>query len=364
MSDNNSERSSELSHKSKILEGGKTQSVALSCSSFSYDKKVDTSPREGKTKKKTFNPNKNIICCNCGKNGHIYKKCFNPITSLGIICVKSDELKSVENLISKSDWKRTGFNDPNIYSKSSSFSTNTSSQFQYLLIRRKDSLSFAEFVRVKYNISDVEYIKKMLKNMSKDEHAFLQDATSPDEIWNRLWTSKKKSRTRINEYNRVKKKLGLLLNGAKDKYDNLFTIKSLLSDITTVRICPEWGFPKGRRVPKESDIQCAIREFCEETDIHRYDIHLLKKIGPVEEIFTGSNNVIYKHIYYIAELKNNINVSVNPNNIHQKAEIGDIKWFNKKETIKKLEAKNKERIAIFTRVSDYLENLENLPSLD
>lgn len=325
------------------------------------DKKVDTSPRENKNKKKLFNQNKNIICCNCGKSGHVYKKCFNPITSLGIICVKTNNFKSVENLTSKSDWKRTGFNDLNIYSKPSSFSTDTSSRFNYLLIRRKDSLSFAEFVRVKYNISDVEYIKKMLKNMSKDEHAFLQNATTPDEIWNRLWTSKKKSRTRINEYNMVKKKLGLLLNGAKDKNGNIFTIKSLLSDIATTRIFPEWGFPKGRRVPKESDIQCAIREFCEETDIHRSIIRLLKNIGPVEEVFTGSNNVIYKHIYYIAELKTNIEVSVNPDNIHQKAEIGDIRWFSKEDTIEKLEAKNKERIVIFTRVANYL---ESLPSFD
>lgn len=328
------------------------------------DKKTESAPQESKTKKKLFNLNKNIVCCNCGKSGHVYKKCFNPITSLGIICFKTEDLKSIEHLTSKSDWKRTSFdNELNIYANPKTFVTQ-SSPIKYLLIRRKDSLSFAEFVRVKYNISDVDYIKKMLRNMTKDEHVFLKGATTSDEIWNRLWTSKKKSRTRINEYNRVKKKLSLLLTGAKDKYGNIFTIKSLLDNITTTRDEPEWGFPKGRRVPKESDIQCSVREFCEETDISRGDTHLLKNVGPVEETFTGSNNVIYKHIYYIAELKKDVEVSINPDNIHQRAEIGDIQWFNREETIKKLEAKNKERIAIFTRVSNYLDDICNLSSLN
>jgi hypothetical protein len=40
-SDINLEGSSKLTHKAKLLEGSKTQSVALSCSSFSYDKNTN-----------------------------------------------------------------------------------------------------------------------------------------------------------------------------------------------------------------------------------------------------------------------------------------------------------------------------------
>ena len=32
--------------------------------------------------------NKKLFCLNCGKNGHISKKCLCPIISIGIICVK------------------------------------------------------------------------------------------------------------------------------------------------------------------------------------------------------------------------------------------------------------------------------------
>ena len=28
-----------------------------------------------------------IYCGNCGKKGHVYKNCYKPIISLGILCV-------------------------------------------------------------------------------------------------------------------------------------------------------------------------------------------------------------------------------------------------------------------------------------
>ena len=59
------------------------------------------------------------------------------------------------------------------------------------------------------------------------------------------------------------------------------------------------GISKGRRNLKESDYDCAIREFQEETGIKEGEYYILKNIKPVEEIFYGSNNIRYKHIYYI-----------------------------------------------------------------
>jgi len=31
---------------------------------------------------------KKMYCINCGKKGHVYKKCLCPIISIGIICIK------------------------------------------------------------------------------------------------------------------------------------------------------------------------------------------------------------------------------------------------------------------------------------
>ena len=36
--------------------------------------------------------NKKIhYCCNCGKTGHLYRKCLSPIISLGVILVKLEK---------------------------------------------------------------------------------------------------------------------------------------------------------------------------------------------------------------------------------------------------------------------------------
>ena len=39
---------------------------------------------------------------------------------------------------------------------------------------------------------------------------------------------------------------------------------------------PEWGFPKGRRNYQENDIDCATREWEEETGYSRNQIKMVK----------------------------------------------------------------------------------------
>ena len=50
---------------------------------------------------------------------------------------------------------------------------------------------------------------------------------------------------------------------------------------------------------------------------------------PMEETYLASNNLKYKHIYYISQIKdNNIVLKIDNNNNSQKIEIGDIKWLS------------------------------------
>jgi 8-oxo-dGTP pyrophosphatase MutT (NUDIX family) len=65
---------------------------------------------------------------------------------------------------------------------------------------------------------------------------------------------------------------------------------------------PEWEVPKGKRQNKETDLQCAIREFCEETGLAQENIRIFKNVVPLEEVYTGINGIEYKHIYFIGEI--------------------------------------------------------------
>jgi ADP-ribose pyrophosphatase YjhB (NUDIX family) len=67
-------------------------------------------------------------------------------------------------------------------------------------------------------------------------------------------------------------------------------------------VVPEWGFPKGRRNRcGETGLECALRELQEETGIHRSRIEIAPG-KPFEEVFTGSNGVRYRHVYYAAKV--------------------------------------------------------------
>ena len=136
-------------------------------------------------------------------------------------------------------------------------------------------------------------------------------------------------------------------------------IKTLINKSTSSWNNPEWGFPKGRRNLKERDLDCAVREFEEETDISKDDIYVLKCIDPLNEDFIGSNKKIYRHIYYISKLINNIGEpSINKEKKIQMIEIGDIQWLTLSEALKKIRCYNKEKKNILREGDALIESIE------
>jgi 8-oxo-dGTP pyrophosphatase MutT (NUDIX family) len=93
----------------------------------------------------------------------------------------------------------------------------------------------------------------------------------------------------------------------------------------------EWEFPKGRKNLNENNLDRAIREFTEETNISCNKIQVLERLNYLEEDFKGTNDINYKNIFYLASTDNLLHLSTNINNY----EISDIKWFTIPEAIKK-----------------------------
>lgn len=287
-------------------------------------------------KKKTKNyKDHKVICCNCGKPGHVYRKCFQPITSIGVICIATNGIDT-ENLPRKIPRKQKSLDDD-------------TSRMKFIFIRRKDSLSFSEITLAKYRLNNKEYIKKMLSRMTIDELEFLKNVRSADDIWSRLWTSRKK---RVVPH--IRKKLQSLIDGVVIK-DERYSFRSLIEEIEPRWNEPEWGFPKGRRIPKESDVDCALREFQEETDIPKDNIQILP-VNPIEEIFVGSNGVRYRHVYFLASCKENFNLNLNPRNKHQKAEISAIRWLEPSEILNKIRDDHPERKQLVIDVANFIKS--------
>lgn len=261
-------------------------------------------------KKQFFRPQ---TCRNCGFNGHLYKDCIHPIMSYGIICYKVED-----------------------------------NEIKYIMIQRKDSLSFMEFIRGKYNINEKHYIIKLINCMTYTERNMIYTKTF-DEIWVYAWCHNPTTVFKhTKEYIESKQKFEFLLS------NNIINIYYITSNILE----QEWGFPKGRKKIKEQDIDCAIREFGEETGLQKNDIDI-KNIEPFEEIFFGTNNILYKHLYFIAKInKEDSTLYINNNCLEQIREIRSLKWCNYDEVINNIKIHNTERKELFKRADLLISSLE------
>ena len=253
----------------------------------------------------------NTFCNNCGKIGHSYNQCNKPITSLGIIA----------------------------FNKSAGC-------LKYLLICRKDSLGYVEFLRGKYPIYNRDYIQNIINEMTIQEKANLLTKEF-EELWKDLWGDYYGNQYKTEEKN-AHDKFAQIKEGIHLFDDNFFNLEHLIQQSTTSWTEPEWGFPKGRRNYNENDLNCSLREFCEETGFPKNRLNIIKNILPFEEIFTGSNFKSYKHKYFIAYSNYNDNMSF------QKSEVSKVRWMSLDEASSSIRPYNLERIDLLKDIDKVL----------
>ena len=71
---------------------------------------------------------KKYLCNNCGNYGHLFYNCKKPITSLGILVYRRNENGNIE----------------------------------YLMVQRKDTLGYVDFLRGKYSDTNLFQLKNIL----------------------------------------------------------------------------------------------------------------------------------------------------------------------------------------------------------
>lgn len=260
---------------------------------------------------------KNVYCVNCGEKGHIVKDCSGPITSFGILAFKVVNC-STEEAFDKN--RRLVQLFETIDPERSLHTKKKYPLIKFLMIQRKDTMGYIDFVRGKYPDDEQErenMLNVCLNEMTQYEKQKLL-TLSFDTIWKQLWVNPN-SRSFRNEYDNAKKKFLQL------------DIKNLVSKSKNIYAFSEWGLAKGRREMKESNIACAEREFFEETGYDKQTYEFIKNYPIIKEEFTGTNGVKYRHIYYLVKMKNNKGYVpvpyVDDNNMIQKGEVQNIGWF-------------------------------------
>jgi 8-oxo-dGTP pyrophosphatase MutT (NUDIX family) len=267
-----------------------------------YNHKSNNKPKYIMKEPNTNGIKQPIFCNNCGKYGHFFYQCNNPITSIGIIAFRYPSKPSVKR--------------------------------EYLIIRRKDTLGYIDFIRGKYSIHNKPYILNMFKQMTDEERQtilrYVKEEMSYDykfKLWRQLWTSDPQTITqygggsgggsggnsntsylphektikhfKVSEEKISKDKFVILANGLNShaygnnssnsgiheysyekKFTKNFQKRHPFSIQTLIDECEqkypewrwkeqEWGFPKGRRDSQESDFICGLREFTEETGYYK-----------------------------------------------------------------------------------------------
>jgi len=273
--------------------------------------------------KKQYETNRKIYCSNCGYEGHMFRDCKFPITSYGVIATRSTGTRPTMNSGAK----------PDAVQQIVAGSTG----LEFLLICRRDSLSYIEFVRGKYSTTDKTYLNFLFKNMTIEEHAKIR-RHSFDELWRSVWGPA--AETHKTDY-----------ENSHRKWQVIQPIEALLDANPTMWTEPEWGFPKGRRNANESDISGAVREFREETNLTADQFQILQNVGPLVESFLGSNQVQYCHKYYLAVCDPICPVAISHENPHMSREIGAIGWFPLDVALTKIRPDSKEKRVILANVS-------------
>jgi len=128
---------------------------------------------------------KKSYCLNCGKIGHITKKCLCPIISIGIVCIKLNiddlDLNNIINYSKKIQNKYLFSIDEIIKLKKLKKKLdyinidNYDNFIEYLLIRRRNSLNYVEFIRGKYDINNLDYIEKSVNFITKKEKELIKN---------------------------------------------------------------------------------------------------------------------------------------------------------------------------------------------
>jgi ADP-ribose pyrophosphatase YjhB (NUDIX family) len=230
--------------------------------------------------------------------------------------------------------------------------TKIDDKIKYLMIRRKDSVGYIDFIRGKYILYYKNYIQNLVNVITNEEKQNLLNKDF-NSLWTDMWGDSSTFQYR-NEEKQAEIKLISLKEGIHTNY-NFFNLEGCISESNTHWEENEWGFPKGRKNYQEKDLSCAIREFQEETGIYKSAIDIFTNLYPIEETFMGSNLKSYKHKYYLAYIKNP--EIINLDNF-QKSEVSKMEWKTYEECSSCIRENHTERKTILKNINTMIHNLQ------
>jgi len=198
----------------------------------------------------------------------------------------------------------------------------------FLVYQRRDSYEYMDLIKGAYATENK--FKELVSCLCTEEKQRLLDYTFR-QLWDDLWVSHT-SRTYHQGYETARKKF--------ERYKNHIKTAPISSKMA---VEPPWGFPKGRKFynKRENNIECALREFAEETGLSTSSVEILDT-KPFVETYKGDNDKSYRTEYFVAKcdvaLKiQKIQTPQCIRDITVSEEASEVKWVSVPEACLKLE---------------------------
>ena len=177
---------------------------------------------------------------------------------------------------------------------------NENNELEILLIRRRYTVQMCDFLFGGNEKITQTYLEKLSKNLTNSER-FTILYKSFENIWdeifdkNEILKSKRLRKRKLWRKKFIKRRL--------NKIRSSLCYKNIIKKYYNNYFEQEWEFPKGKRkTNKEKYVNCALREFSEETCINKKNVNLYdpNSISIIED-YIGTNNINYVNTYYLGE---------------------------------------------------------------
>lgn len=209
-------------------------------------------------------------------------------------------------------------------------------QPKFLIYQRRDNYEYIDILRGNWN--NEKRLKELFAALSPEEKRRIREYTF-EELWDDLWVSRVNSIHKDGfskakkRYEMIKDKIHEYLEQGNPEFSN---------------VLPPWGFPKGKKndADGETNKECALREFAEETGLPVDEV-VIWDTNHYAEFYKGNNGKPYCTYYYIAETKKPFPVKrvstpgcIRPDAVSDEAE--DARWVTYGEACLKLCARRQE----------------------
>lgn len=203
---------------------------------------------------------------------------------------------------------------------------------EIILVKKRYTYQFFEFVLGKYQKSDARYLTKLFNCMTYQEKMDILSLKF-DTLWYKIWLEVPGTDgvlTCKREVGFNEKRYLYSYSKSKRKFESFLNDKNYLRKLINHSSNSEtvWEIPRGRKISNEKEVDAAIREFNEETGVDPRKYTILWNVKPIVTSYKDAG-VVYKTTYYLAQLDPkhaNFEPKVYFSSYNQIIEVEAIKW--------------------------------------